>query len=150
MFDRLANLEKPRQVTVLKPRSGINVLDLSQLDLGTMISIKSAVKSLVPRGLRKDPEIQDFFADTGSEPRRQWQEMAQIIARISRIRGHKTQAVWNSLFRRQGYDAIRDNTGLLNDNPNQIVFLHGRAFDIIETIPIRLKPRPVKASLHDK
>jgi hypothetical protein len=61
-----------------------------------------------------------------------------IIARISRVRGRPTQAIWNTVFRQQGYDAIKDNTGLLNDNPNQIVFLHGRAFDVVKTMPIRL------------
>jgi hypothetical protein len=150
MFNRLVNLEKPRQVNVLKARSSINTLDLSQLEVDTMSRIKSAVKSLVPRGLRKDSEIQDFFADIVSDPRRQWGIMTRIIARIARVRGQPTQAIWNSLFRRQGYDAIRDNTMLLNDNPNQTVFLHSRAFDIVETIPLRLRSKSTSPTLSDK
>lgn len=137
-FDSLVQRGRLKLVHVLAPRPGIRVLDLGRLDSAAMDGFKSAVKSVLPRGLRRDPGIQQQLADTESNLRSQWQQAALVIARISRVRGRPTQAIWNSVFRQQGYDAIKDNTALLNDNPNQTVFLHGRAFDVVKTMPIRL------------
>jgi hypothetical protein len=137
VFDQVVQRGQLKLVHVLAPRQGIRILDLSQLDSAKMHSFRSEIKSILPRGLRRDPGIQQQLTDTESNLRSQWHNTAMIIARVARVRGRPTQAIWNTVFRQQGYDAIRDRTALLNDNPNQIVFLHGGAFDVVKTIPIR-------------
>ena len=123
-----SGIKTRKYMTILKAKSGINILDLGKIKRATLENIKNLVNTF-----SRKIKAQEL---TGNN-RRDFHNIQITISSIARRIGRSFQSLSNSIFRKLGYDAIYDNNRMLNDNPNQIVFLKSNTFDILETVPFR-------------
>ena len=131
-FNRIVNINKPIYVNILQENPGIKILNLNIIDNNFIQLFFNKINSLSKKKSRVDP------SELTGEVSKDWRLIQSIIGRKASRSGTSSQALWNIILRSMGYDALYDSSSLLNDNPNQIVFLHSKAFTLVKTIPIRL------------
>lgn len=118
---------------ILEPKPGIRVLDLARISEEDVAELRRALKKITGRW----PEI------TPGTATEQWRALMQATSRQIRTSraptmNQRPQTLLNKILRRAGWDALRDDQQLLNDAPNQQVFLHGLGYTVLKTIPLRL------------
>ena len=133
MFQWAAEFVRGGFLHILEPKPGIRVLDLAQITEGDIEALEAELEKITGKPQDK----------AQGSPRQQWRDLMQAVSRQWRPRtggarlAGRPQTLLNKILRRAGWDAVLDEHQLLNDNPNQQVFLHGSAYALIKTIPLR-------------
>lgn len=132
MFQWAANHVKGGFLHILAAKPGIRVLRLAQISEEDIAELAKELENITGKSVNLGQ----------GTAREQWRDLMQATSR--QIRTHRApamterpQTTLNKILRRAGWDAVHDDSQLLNDNPNQQVFLHGSAYTLIKTIPIR-------------
>lgn len=135
-FNRLVKLNAPSFANILRSNSKINVLNISNISTEEFENLFNQVKKIHKKVTNSSNK---HYSPLTNNIKSDWSIITKMIFDISRKKNIKMQSTWNSVLRNLGYDALYDRSSILNDNPNQIVFLHSNSFKVLETIPIRIK-----------
>lgn len=123
---------------VIVPTPGARILDLDKVPVQRMKELLSAAVTFHRKKIKDKTNAYERYLDA-SDTRSAYEGIKRLLSDYSRRRGRRLSLVENAFFRSQGYDAIRDTGRIMNDNPNQIVFLVPSAYKVIERIPLRLE-----------
>lgn len=129
------NRSRARYLNILQIRPDANVLNLTNLTNEVLEQVYNQVKRIHKKVTHSSNK---HYLPLTNNVKHDWRILVSLIGGISSTRDISWQGAFNIVLRQVGYDALYDSSQLLNDNPNQIVFLHTKAFDIVETIPVRL------------
>lgn len=117
-----------KYANIILAKPDIKILNLDKVTIETM-------KELV-NDARKYTNINDRSIPI--DVKSCWNLITSLLKSYSEPRKKYLYAVQNFFFRvRHRYDAILDNSFVINDNPGQIVFLTPGSFIVEETIPLR-------------
>lgn len=132
IFRWAANHVKGGFLHILAPKPGIRVLDLAKITDRDIEQLRKELENITGKSVNLGP----------GTTKEQWRDLMQAASRSIRTNraptmSQRPQTLVNKTLRRAGWDAVRDDRQLLNDNPNQQVFLHGLGYTVIKTIPLR-------------
>lgn len=117
-----------KYANIILAKPGIKILNLDTITLDEMkkfLEIARSYSKLKDRSIPIDVKSC-------------WRTIIDLLDRYSKIRTKNNFAVQNFFFRKKcGFDAILDNSLIINDNPGQIVFLTPGSYIVKETVPLR-------------
>lgn len=130
-----SKLYNPKYLNILLP-AYTNLLDLSKVDISTMQSLLAKALAFHKKKV-KDKAIFYTNYTIPNSVQECWVEIIDLLSNYARRKGKNVNHILNIFFRKHGIDAIYDNSRIINDNPNQILFLSSKAFKVIKTIQLR-------------
>jgi hypothetical protein len=128
----MSKMHNTKYMNVLKASSSLKLLNLNKVDQ----SFIQQFYDLVARAYKKALKSKTKDMMSGSI-RNDWSTIAYMIADIARKRKKPPQHLWNVFLRQLGYDAVYDSSRLMNDNPNQMIFLVPGTYQVVLTEVIR-------------
>jgi hypothetical protein len=139
-LDQTKMMKDVKYANVILPKNSINILNLDTVNVAEM---QQLVQSALAFHKRKLKAKSDFYSSIQlpQDIRQCWRLVVKLLYEYASRRRKKLMYILNSFFRKIGYDAILDSNQIINDNPNQIVFLSSNAFTVLETIPLRFAGR---------
>lgn len=131
--------ENAKYANILEPTSSAHILNLDTVDVNTMQKILQNAIAFHRKNTKDKPNRYSHF-NSVTTVKQIYRSIESLLENyVNRRPSKKLSYLENVFFRSQGYDAIFDTQRIINDNPNQIVFLTPKAFKVIETIPLRFK-----------
>ncbi len=129
-----------KYANIILPKTSINVLNLNTINIAEM---QKLVQSVLAFHKRKLKAKSNFYSSIQlpQDIKECWRLVVKLLYEYASRRQKPLMHILNSFFRKIGYDAILDSNRVINDNPNQIVFLSSNAFTVLETIPLRFSGR---------
>lgn len=126
-----------RYANVLVPSSSARILDLDTVSVQRMMALLESAIAFHRKKTKGKPEEYAKYSNV-SDTRAAYKGIAMLLSNYCQRRNRSLSVTLNAFFRSHGYDAIRDTSSIMNDNPNQIVFLVPTAYTVVDRIPLRL------------
>lgn len=132
-----AKLNGAKYANILLPTYK-NLLDFNTIDISVMQHLVSKALAFHKKKLKNNSEFYKTFEIKNSN-KECWTQIERLLYDYTRRRGKLLKNIENIFLRNNGFDAVYDNQSVINDNPDQIIFLAPGTFKVEETIPVRFE-----------